>query len=112
MVPLAQLDVSPKADGHPYVALDAQVFYNKILALVDCPRPATALQLSLGSREGYAIHVNGEKVAVIERVKKLGTSLQNHTVSLPRPMSVETIEIRALGRFWRYPINIGHLAIQ
>ena len=111
-IPLAMLELPPKADGHPWSAKDVPLrFYGRARIVADPPRPATALQLSLSHREDYEIRVNGNLVASIARIGPDGR-LQNHTLSLPRPMTVKEVEIRALGRHRARVSSIGHLLIQ
>ena len=85
VVPLSRLNRAYKPNGHYWRALDVLEFYHTLHVALDKPMLATELQLSLGAREGYEIHVNGERVAVIERVGDYHV-LRNHTVALPGPV--------------------------
>ena len=117
---LDDLNRMPRADGdrwqgffrgswtNPYIL---PRIFNAVHVTVDNPRPATELQLSLSYMEDYEIHVNGERVATIARVGAEGL-LKNHTVRLPRPMMVDAISIRALGRHRQRAFSIGHLFVR
>ena len=120
---LDELDGAPKPDGHIWqshlrvggdwrrLSWPPPRMFNALHVAVEPPRLGESLQLSLSYMEGYEIRVNGELVATIDRVGPEGL-LKNHTVPLPRPMQVETIEIRALGRHWNRAFSIGHLHLR
>ena len=86
-------------------------FYNRARVVLAAPRPATALRLSLSQMEDYEIRVNGELAATIDRVGPRRV-FKNHTAPLPRPMMVETVDIRAMGRSANRAFSIGHLHLQ
>ena len=105
---LARREMSPASWDHPYLP---PRLYNRVHIRVDPPRLAAALQLSLSDMEGYEIRINGEPVAEIPRVGG-DYLLKNHTVTLPRPMRVETISIQTQGRHKNRAFSIGHLRLE
>ena len=114
---LGDLAQTPKADGahwQPVTWRDPHLLprmFNAAHITVDKPRFATELQLSLSHMEDYEIHVNGARIATIERVGPSGR-FKNHTVRLPRPTVVDTISIYVLGRHKNRAFSIGHLFVR